>query len=243
MQWFCDGILGMWFGGDLPASSKTSLFVPKLKADGVISEATFSFYMDLRTDSSYMDFGTPDPAMATDVVWLDVLADSRVYSDWQNWWVNEVRGLYWQGEEPRLYKLRALAALTDTGSSCIHGPGPYIRYLKDTILSQVSATTETVDSWEHYFDCDERSSLPSFYLLFGEHWFEVSPYDYAPEVNTGNRCALCLTEDEEREQWTLGAAFLRGWYSIHDYEEKMMGFSAIQARSLGQKSKPGAVTD
>lgn len=241
----------MWFGGTGGLASKADLlFVPKLKADGVIDEATFSFFLDHRSSTSYVDLGTPDPAIATEdsVVWIEVARNSRILygEDYNNFWNSEIRGLYWQslsGEDPNLFKLRNMAAITDTGNSCIYGPSLYIQYLRDKIASLIPQTEEgTAGSWDFYFDCALRSSLPSFFLLFGEHWFEVSPYDYAPNVNTGDRCALCLEENGDSQYWVLGQVFLRGRYSIHDYEKSRMGFAAIQSRTLGQYQKAEPVT-
>ena len=103
--------MGSWFGGSGDASTKTNLFVPKLAADGVISEAIFSFFLSLKAADSYIDFGTPDPAIVgadqSEIVWLDVLHDSDKYEYKANYWVNEVRGLYWGDllDDTHLYEL------------------------------------------------------------------------------------------------------------------------------------------
>ena len=72
--------------------------------------------------------------------------------------------------------------------------------------------------WSELFDCDYRDQLPSFWLLFGGHWFEVRPSDYAVQVTASGLCTLCIETSHSNDYWVLGVAFLRGWYSIHDYE-------------------------
>ena len=66
-----------------------------------------------------------------------------------------------------------------------------IRYIKDTILGLLPTYYEDL-FWSELFDCEYRKHLPSFYLLFGSHWFEVRPEDYAVEVTLSGMCALCF---------------------------------------------------
>ena len=53
----------MWSGAD---GSTDGLLVPYLYSQGVISEPSFSFYMTLTDETSYIDFGTPNPAIIGD---------------------------------------------------------------------------------------------------------------------------------------------------------------------------------
>ena len=77
--------------------------------------------------------------------------------------------------------------------------------------------------WGHIFWCTEVPNLPPFSLNFGGYWFEVKPEDYSIEV-AANICALCLQSIDGYTEWILGDVFMRGWYSIHDYESNRMGF-------------------
>ena len=122
-----------------------------------------------------------------------------------------------------MFELKETKAFTDSGTSCIMGPSLMIRYIKDTVLDLLPRYYQDL-FWSELFDCDFREYLPSFYLLFGNHWFEVRPEDYAVEVTLNGMCALCLQERLSDEYWVLGVAFMRGWYSIHDHELMRFGF-------------------
>ena len=65
--------------------------------------------------------------------------------------------------------------------------------------------------------------MPSFELLYGGYWFEVTPDDYIIEISTGV-CSLCFSGYTSIDYWILGDAFMRGWYNIHDHTNKRMGF-------------------
>ena len=55
----------------------------------------------------------------------------------------------------------------------------------------------------------------------------VLPEDYLVDVSADDDrslCAPCLTAEENADHWILGDAFMRGWYNIHDHENKRMGF-------------------
>ena len=122
-----------------------------------------------------------------------------------------------------MFTLKETKAFTDTGTSCIMGPSLMIQYIKDTILDVLPGYYH--DSfWGELFDCDYREELPSFHLLFGSHWFEVRPEDYAIMVTLSGMCTLCFQERVSDEYWVLGVAFMRGWYNIHDHESLRFGF-------------------
>lgn len=54
---------------------------------------------------------------------------------------------------------------------------------------------------------------------------EVLPVDYIISFNKGtNMCAVCLTPYSSFDYWILGSVFMRNLYSIHDYDNKRMGF-------------------
>ena len=80
--------------------------------------------------------------------------------------------------------------------------------------------------------------MPSFDILFGDHWFTVEGKDYVVPVNAIGTCAFCLLADDSG-YWLLGDVFMRGWYNIHDYTNNRMGFVPYQGST---KSKAEAKT-
>jgi hypothetical protein len=68
---------------------------------------------------------------------------------------------------------------------------------------------------------------------------EILPEDYMiPTDNSGVYCNLCI-DDSGSEDFLLGDAFLRGFYSAYDHKEKRFGFAP---HSLSTKKAPYAAT-
>lgn len=116
-----------------------------------------------------------------------------------------------------VFSFNETKAFTDTGTSCIKGPAKMVEYIKSGILYSLEET-EIHKYWGDVFPCSQREQLPTFWLLFGDYWFEVRPEDYAIKVTKSGKCALAIEPLDTDEYWILGVTFLRGWYSIHNYE-------------------------
>ena len=82
--------------------------------------------------------------------------------------------------------------------------------------------------------CDSSTSfncnieLPSFYFEFGRYWFEVQSKHYTEWATTENdtNCRFRIEKDDTLDHWSLGLAFMQGWYTVHDYEDDRIGFVA-----------------
>ena len=82
--------------------------------------------------------------------------------------------------------------MTNTGQSCLSGPAEVINYIGDSLLSLIE-NVEGTDMSDSSFPCEERYMLPSFYLLYGDYWFEVMPEDYTVATDEDlDECAFCL---------------------------------------------------
>ena len=99
-------------------------------------------------------------------------------------------------------------------------------------------STRADSSWDYLFDCDDATDLPSFELLYGGYWFEVTKEDYIIDLDD-NVCSLCLSPYSGLDFWILGDAFMRGWYNIHDHENMRMGFVP---HATAVKTKPEVMT-
>ena len=108
----------MW-SGNRSGYDSTELFMQTLAATSDISENIFSFYLTGLEGESYIDFGTPNPAVTTETpIYIDI-------EDEDYWWTAELTGFKWGSgmSDKKEYKLsKGPLALTDTGSSCIIGP-------------------------------------------------------------------------------------------------------------------------
>jgi len=221
-----DGIIGLWSGNTLNSLyDDATMFMPKMTADSTITQKVFSWYMTGQSGKSYIDFGAPNTAVyssPSSLFWIDILSDDY-------WWTNRVTGVRWSSGVPDTsteYKYSSKKGLTDTGSSCLIGPKAEVDYFKNTILNTISGVTSH-SGWGTQFDCSDANiaTLPTFELLFGGYWFEVKPEDYIIEFNSSTKkCSVCFSGYSTIDYWILGDAFMRGLYSIHDYDNLRMGF-------------------
>ena len=61
-------------------------------------------------------------------------------------------------------------------------------------------------------------------FLINGHWFEVLPEDYVFDFGYGSGdCTLCISP-KDITYWLMGDVFMRGWYSVHDLDQKRIGF-------------------
>ena len=92
----------------------------KMIDDSTIDQKVFSFYLTDLQGSSYIDFGTPNTAVMSDVndiIYIDIIDDDA-------WWTNYVEGIRFGDlmNDVTEYALTRSTALTDTGTSCVIGP-------------------------------------------------------------------------------------------------------------------------
>ena len=234
-----DGIIGLWSGNSNSVTlDKTQMFVPEMVKDSTITAKVFSWYMTGKSGKSYVDFGAPNTAVYSDPAKLFYInIESNDY-----WWTSKIKGMRWKknwSDTTTEYKFTEAKALTDTGSSCIIGPKADVSYFKNSILNTITGV-ETHSSWDYQFDCSaaNTSTLPVFELHYGGYWFEVRPEDYLIEFNsTTKKCALCMSAYSTINYWILGDAFMRGLYSIHDYDNLRMGFVPFKGSAKAAPTK------
>jgi hypothetical protein len=53
---------------------------------------------------------------------------------------------------------------------------------------------------------------------------EVLPQDYVTKDST-NVCKVQFNNNSNQNNWVLGEAFLKGFYSVHDHANKQIGFA------------------
>lgn len=232
------GIVGLW-SGNSASTDQNEMFMTQLKADSDIAEKTFSFYMTGLNGQSYLDFGTPNASvMNGSVAYMDILSEN-------NWWSQNLTGFRWHeasssmvGDATEYALTAAPEALTDTGSSCIFGPSSEIFPIRNTILNLLPSIQDAI-GWDYIFQCPGNiNDLPVFEFLYGGYWMQIRPEDYILDVSAeedGIYCTICLLASDSYGKWILGDAFLRGWYSIHDYENLRMGFVPFNG---SKKSEP-----
>jgi hypothetical protein len=95
------------------------------------------------------------------------------------------------------------------------------------------------------------NNVPKIDILLGGYWLEVSPKDYlVPVSKDSDVCFICIYPDYAgRDQWLLGDAFLRGFYSVYNYENYKFGFAPVKgstkaaprAENTGEDSQPDGI--
>ncbi len=75
---------------------------------------------------------------------------------------------------------------------------------------------------------DEISKFPTLELLFGDYWLQVLPehYIFNDVKESFNLWTLCIdTRHPFSDELVLGNSFLKGYYTVHDYETNRFGFA------------------
>lgn len=215
-----DGIVGLW-SGNVDSYDKSQMLLPSLVKSSTITEAVFSIYMSGTDGETYIDFGKPDTTIMTDptsIVYLPILSNN-------SYWSSTIEGFRWGQTmqlEQKEFAVSKANAFVDSGASCIVGPSDAIDYIRETIVG-LTSDFQSNSVWKFSFDCKEVAKFPEFELLVGGYWFRVLPKDYVVYGSTGETCALCF-DAYDIDYWILGDSFLRGWYSIHDYDQTRVGF-------------------
>lgn len=70
---------------------------------------------------------------------------------------------------------------------------------------------------------DNYSKLPALEFLYGDYWLQALPEDYMHSFE--DSYWACFTEADSEANFILGTAFLRGYYSVHDYATMRFGFA------------------
>ena len=149
-------------------------------------------------------------------------------------------------EPDKLYYVNRKKAFTDTGANCIVGPTHEMTSIREMLVSKLSYYA-TWTGWGEVFFCSERDNLPSLFFLYGDYWIEVRPIDYAIQLTDGSYstdgavCGFCFSTSDFG-YWVLGTTFLKGLYSIHDYENMRFGFVSVDDGVSVPKQAPTLAT-
>ena len=191
--------------------------------------------VDHNTDAgphfSYIEFGDYNTASmrnVNDMTWLPNTAGS--------YWGNSITGFKY-GAHSNTSRFSTTAqswgaqtARLSSGWYDIVGPTAQIDAIRQSICAEAGIITNcnigTTGQTE--FACGANKSLvptlPSFFLEFGNYWFEVQPEDYIQLVSEGScNCILRLVADDDiggvgtANTWNLGLAFMQGYYTVHQY--------------------------
>jgi len=89
-----------------------------------------------------------------------------------------------------------------------------------------------------------QKRLPRIDVLFGGYWMEILVKDYLIPIETASpMCFICFFPENELDRWLLGDSFLRGYYSVYDYERRKMGFAPHKESTKSAPTKGNAPTE
>ncbi|ELR62038.1 hypothetical protein M91_12573, partial [Bos mutus] len=205
-----DGILGLNYP-NLSCSGAIPIF-DKLKNQGAISDPVFAFYLSKdKREGSVVMFGG---------------VDHRYYKGELNW-VPLIRAGDWIVHVDRITMKREViacsdgcAALVDTGTSLIQGPGRVI----DNIHKLIGATPR---GSKHYVSCSVVNTLPSIIFTINGINYPVPAPAYILKDSRGY-CYTTFKEQRVRrstESWLLGDVFLRLYFSVFDRGNDRIGLA------------------
>ncbi|XP_055439357.1 pregnancy-associated glycoprotein 1-like [Bubalus kerabau] len=205
-----DGILGLNYP-NLSCSGAIPIF-DKLKNQGAISEPVFAFYLSKdKREGSVVMFGG---------------VDHRYYKGELNW-VPLIRAGDWSVHVDCITMKREViacsdgcAALVDTGTSLIQGPGRVI----DNIHKLIGATPR---GSKHYVSCSAVNTLPSIIFTINGVNYPVPAQAYILKDSRGY-CYTTFKEQRVRrstESWLLGDVFLRLYFSVFDRGNDRIGLA------------------
>ncbi|XP_027387155.1 pregnancy-associated glycoprotein 1-like [Bos indicus] len=205
-----DGILGLNYP-NLSCSGAIPIF-DKLKNQGAISDPIFAFYLSKdKREGSVVMFGG---------------VDHRYYKGELNW-VPLIRAGDWIVHVDRITMKREViacsdgcAALVDTGTSLIQGPGRVI----DNIHKLIGATPR---GSKHYVSCSVVNTLPSIIFTINGINYPVPAPAYILKDSRGY-CYTAFKEQRVRrstESWLLGDVFLRLYFSVFDRGNDRIGLA------------------
>ncbi|KAL1964978.1 hypothetical protein VTN77DRAFT_6178 [Rasamsonia byssochlamydoides] len=90
-------------------------------------------------------------------------------------------------------------------------------------------------------DCQKRDSLPTLTFNLAGHDFTLSPYEYTVEVSMGYLGLMCIVSTAPLDRWSLppdepdfivlGSSFLRGYYTVLDFDQKEVGLAPAKYRT------------
>ena len=83
-------------------------------------------------------------------------------------------------------------------------------------------------------NCSELGQLPTVSILFGSHYFELSPVDYVLDLQAHSLGCIVMFTRDTGSNMILGVPFMKGFYIVHDLNNLSVG---IVPQNTSSKSK------
>lgn len=215
-----DGLLGL---GSSQLMDNYTTFIENLYNLGIISELSFSLYLDGGTDR---DHGTSALILGG--------YDSKYMRDPTFTFAPITDDLYWAVNLTKIkfgnlnVRMKNYKAVIDSGSSCLHFPPLEYRQIMNEIqkIADQYGPGKLIDYMGYLFfmpgDFD-LNIFPSFKIQINRTYFEVESKDYI--VNIEGICLIMIVATPVPDLVILGDAFMHRVYTYFDIQNKRIGFA------------------
>ena len=202
-------------------SADYSTLLDNLKAQGVIHETLFAFYLSDNYDAS-----NPNPKLPSSLSFGSMDLEKYALSDLTYVAVNAATG-YWAvpisvvtiGNETMVENSYAII---DSGTSLI--TTPVVVYWKINALICERVACESSQDFT-VFACPngEEKHLPDLSFTLDGSSFPLSPKHYI--LKEGNFCVALLYPFDMSNVYILGDAFMRAYYTVYDADNSRIGLA------------------
>ena len=236
------GVLGL---GRQSEYGNNELYLERVKSTGHVSKEQISFNFGRTDEDSYADWGAYTPSSIKDgsedqIAWFDQREGDGFWEftavQGVQFGFNKYTSLGMTAGYQYGYELE-MPAIVSTGSALIYAPIGLGHELQLRMSKFIS----------HYYDpesgvmivnCSDKTWFQDFSIWIDNMEFEILVDDYflsmaemlGDEATSEHDdvCFLAIIDDAEADYWTLGDAFLKGYYGIFDNDDHAaakMGFA------------------
>lgn len=210
-----DGILGLAFSS---LSDDYPTYIQTLKSQGLIQNATFSFYL---SDDGFLSVDTtPESAFTIGGYDVKEYANNsaihwmKIYET--GYWTLPLSKVHYGGVDlggPASY------AIIDTGTSLIMGPSDKVSKITEIIQKKHKGVCMIIEGFT-ICECSSADEFNGLSLIMeGVEYYIESKHLF---LENEGFCIL-LMQAFDAEIWILGDVFLRRYYSIYDMDNMQIG--------------------
>ena len=211
-------------------------FVDSLKAQGVISQRVFSFYL---SNSSYYtnEYDTESECIIGEVDTSHASGDLTYIPIYGTpaFWSVAINSVYLGSTN---LNIEYHVGILDTGTSLLVVPEKDAYAILDALDNAGNCGVTT--SGMIGCDCTSYSvsDYPTMILSLGGHSFELSPEDYFWHQENG---CLLLLQATTMHAWIIGDVFLRKYYTVFDMDMARVGIAEATSNGIELEMVLGTV--
>ena len=221
-----DGVLGLappWsvFGKTRPNILSTLL------SQKTLNEPIFSLKLPVGLhDEGEILFGATNPELYSSAL-IDLPIINVTKAPFSSLWTVPASHISYASPHPLNFTLPA------NGFAVLASAHPYLM-LPTTLAKNLTAAVGATPgpAWFYNIPCGRRQELPSLTFTLDGHEFSISAFDYTLEADLPNFGRMCIVSFMDASEFgfprdwegiMLGSPFLKGFYSVWDFESGKVG--------------------